>query len=91
MKNKFLFSLPACSSLSIRAQQVTPGNNHLKAPASEWKGERFTDGRPKVPDKLLKLFQRLKAVRLEEAWGILRNKGYQHQFEREWMVLNPDY
>ena len=54
---------------------------------SEWKGERFADGRPKVPDKLL---ERLKAVRLEEAWGILRNKGYQNQFEGDWMVLHSD-
>jgi regulator of RNase E activity RraA len=29
-------------------------------------------------------------VALEEAWGILRNKGYQNQYEGEWMVLNPD-
>jgi regulator of RNase E activity RraA len=36
------------------------------------------------------MLERLKAVRLEEAWGVLRNKGYQNQFEGDWMVLNPD-
>src|SRR3546814_1068128 len=34
--------------------------------------------------------ERLKKVRLEEGWGILRNKGFQNQFEGDWMVLNPD-
>src|SRR6185369_17388402 len=54
---------------------------------SEWKGERFPDGRPKVSDRIL---QRLKNVSLEEAWGFLRNKGYQNQYEGDWMILNPD-
>ena len=39
--------------------------------------ERFADGRPKVDDKLL---ERVKGLSLEEAWGILLNKGYEHQF-----------
>src|SRR6266576_6077240 len=54
---------------------------------SEWKGERFPDGRPKVSDKIL---ERLKNVSLEEAWGFLRNKGYQNQYEGDWMVIRPD-
>jgi regulator of RNase E activity RraA len=53
----------------------------------EWKGERFPDGRPKVSDQIL---ERLKKVSLEEAWGFLRNKGYQNQYEGDWMVLYPD-
>jgi 4-hydroxy-4-methyl-2-oxoglutarate aldolase len=40
-----------------------------------------------VSDKFL---ERLKGVHLEEAWGILRNKGYQNQFEGDWMVIHPD-
>ena len=32
-----------------------------------WKGERFPDGRPKVPDDIL---QRMRNITLEEAWGI---------------------
>jgi regulator of RNase E activity RraA len=69
------------------AQQVTPTVEQIKAITPEWKGERSPDGRPKVADKYL---ERLKKVHLEEAWGILRNKGYQNQFEGDWMVLNPD-
>ena len=74
-------------STQLHAQFVQASKEEIIALTPDWKGERFQDGRPKVPDKLL---ERLKAVRLEEAWGILRNKGYQNQFESEWMVLNPD-
>ncbi|HEY6505742.1 MAG TPA: RraA family protein [Chitinophagaceae bacterium] len=83
----FLFSLLLFITVAIRAQQVTLTPDQIKAITPDWKGERFPDGRPNVPDKLL---VRLKAVRLEEAWGILRNKGYQNQFEGDWMVLRPD-
>ena len=86
-KCSFFFVLLICSSLLIKAQQVTLTSDQIKGYTPDWKGERFPDGRPKVPDKLL---ERLKAVRLEEAWGILRNKGYQNQFEGDWMVLHPD-
>jgi 4-hydroxy-4-methyl-2-oxoglutarate aldolase len=71
----------------LRAQQTTLTPEQIKALTPEWKGERTADGRPHVSDKLL---ARLKAVRLEEAWGILRNKGYMNQFEGEWIVLHPD-
>src|SRR5688572_3428409 len=74
-------------SLKLTAQQVTLSAEQIKGYTPEWKGERFPDGRPKVSERML---ERLKAVRLEEAWGVLRNKGYQNQFEGDWMVLNPD-
>lgn len=52
----------------------------------EWKGERFPDGRPKVPDGVL---ARMKTVTAEEAWAVLRGAGYNHQFEGGWKVINP--
>jgi 4-hydroxy-4-methyl-2-oxoglutarate aldolase len=52
----------------------------------EWKGERFPDGRPKVPDAVL---ARLKNVTAEEAWAVLGSAGYRHQFEGGWKVVNP--
>ena len=74
-------------SLAITAQQVTLTPDQIKGYTPEWKGERFPDGRPKVSDKML---ERLKKVHLEEAWGVLRNKGYQNQFEGDWMIQFPD-
>ena len=52
----------------------------------EWTGERFADGRPKVPDTIL---DRMKNVTLEEAWATLRYAGYEHQYEGGWADLYP--
>jgi len=69
------------------AQQVGSTPEYIKMLTSQWKGERFPDGRPKVSDNLL---ERLKPLSLEDIWGVLRNKGYQNQFEGNWQVINPD-
>jgi regulator of RNase E activity RraA len=52
-----------------------------------WTGERFADGRPKVSDALL---QRLKSVTLEEAWAVLKNANFKHNYEDGWQTINPD-
>ncbi|HVN93430.1 MAG TPA: hypothetical protein VMT38_07030 [Terracidiphilus sp.] len=54
---------------------------------SYWTGERFPDGRPKVPDDIL---DRMKTVTLEEAWATLRNAGFMHQYEDGWYCIHPD-
>lgn len=54
---------------------------------SEWKGERFTDGRPKISDSLV---SRAKSIGIEEAWTVLRNEGYHNQFERNWKMVHED-
>lgn len=88
MKRKFLpLIVLLFISMYLTAQQVTLTPDQIKGYTPEWKGERFPDGRPKVSDKLL---ERLKGVHLEEAWGILRNKGYQNQFEGDWIVEHDD-
>src|ERR1035437_3534302 len=51
----------------------------------EWKGERFADGRPKVPDSVL---EGLKDVDAEEAWDVLQSHGYKFQFEGRWHEIN---
>ncbi len=53
----------------------------------EWKGERFDDGRPKVPEEIL---ERMKKISIEEAWGVLRSKGYHNQFEGNWEIIHED-
>jgi regulator of RNase E activity RraA len=75
----FLFCLPSL------AQTIT--KEQLIALTSEWKGERFPDGRPKIDEKWL---IRAKKVSLEEAWGVLRNEGYNNQFEGDWEILYQD-
>lgn len=88
MKNRILLlAVWICTFFFSQAQQVTLTSDQIKAITPDWKGERSPDGRPRVPDKLM---ERLKGVHLEEAWGILRNKGFQNQFEGDWMVLHDD-
>jgi len=53
-----------------------------------WKGERFPNGRPRVPDNVLK---RIKTATTEEAWGVLIEKGYKYQFEGDWLNLHPEH
>ena len=52
---------------------------------SEWKGERFADGRPKIPDNLL---ERAKRIMIDDAWTVLKNEGYLNQFEGGWKAVN---
>ena len=52
---------------------------------SEWKGERFADGRPKVADDLL---QRAKRIYIDDAWTVLKNEGYTNQFDGNWKMVN---
>ena len=52
----------------------------------QWKGERFPDGRPRVPDEILR---RMERVRTEEAWSVLWRHEYQFQFEGNWTRLHP--
>lgn len=70
----------------LNSQNIGSTPEYIKALTPEWKGERFSDGRPKVSDDLL---ERLKKISIEEAWGVLRNKGFQNQFEGDWTIINP--
>ncbi|MEB2782089.1 RraA family protein [Algoriphagus sp. C2-6-M1] len=69
------------------SQAVGASPEYIKALTSGWTGDRFADGRPKVSDSIL---ERLKNISIEEAWGVLRNKGYQNQYEGDWQIMLPD-
>lgn len=77
----------ALSTIMTYGQSVAASPEYIKALTPDWKGERFTDGRPKASDAML---DRLKNISVEEAWGFLRNRGYQNQFESNWYIINPD-
>jgi len=86
----FKIVLLAVMFLSVepaKSQQVSLTSEQVKLLTAEWKGDRFADGRPKVSGRLL---SRLRNISIEEAWGYLRNKGYQNQYEGEWMIIRPD-
>ncbi|WP_439555575.1 RraA family protein [Dyadobacter sp.] len=90
MKFKFLsLAAIALSSLSfthiVEAQTIS--KEELTFLTSEWKGERFPDGRPKIPDDLVR---RAKEINIEEAWVVMKNEGYNCQFEGNWKMVHPD-
>jgi len=69
------------------AQSIAPTREEVVALTSEWLGERFADGRPKVPDTIL---ERMKSVNLEEAWAVLRGKGFEWQYEGRFKNVHLD-
>ncbi len=73
------------SPATVQAQALP--KDEIIALTPEWKGERYADGRPKVPDAILK---RMRNVSLEEAWGVLRGEKYFNQFEGDWKMIHED-
>lgn len=87
LKYLFLFSVVIAYHLPSPCQQVQISKEQLIALTPEWKGERFSDGRPKVPDNIMR---RMKSVSVEEAWAVMKNAGYGYQVAEGWQVINPD-
>jgi 4-hydroxy-4-methyl-2-oxoglutarate aldolase len=83
---KILISLFSTITCTLAAQTVQWSPAQIKSYSTEWTGPRDTHGRPMVADDLVK---RLADISLEEAWGYLRNKGYNNQFEGGWQIINP--
>jgi len=82
-----VLSLGLLAAFHASAQPGIFTKEHLVQYTPEWKGERFTDGRPKVSDGILK---RMQNVTLEEAWAVLRNEGFTYQYEDGWFSIHPD-
>jgi 4-hydroxy-4-methyl-2-oxoglutarate aldolase len=70
---------------STAFSQVKMTRDQMMFYTSDWKGDRFPDGRPKVPDDLLK---RALDVSIEDIWDYLREEGYRNQFEGDWQALH---
>ena len=89
MKKILAGAIVSCAAIALAAPahaQVKQTREQMLFYTSSWKGERFPDGRPKVPDGLL---ERALHVPLEDIWGFLRNKGYNCQFDGGWQSLHP--
>lgn len=84
MKFPFLTLFVLFLTGSLFAQQIP--KDELIRLTPEWEGERFDDGRPKVPDDIL---ERMKLVTHEEAWAVLRGSNFNYQYEEGWLTVNP--
>ena len=86
MRTSVLCLAMLCAA-SVLAQPGVLTKELLIQYTPEWKGERFADGRPKVPDGIL---NRMKSVTLEEAWAQLRSAGFNYEYEDGWYTIHPD-
>jgi 4-hydroxy-4-methyl-2-oxoglutarate aldolase len=87
MKKMILAAMLAGTAFAATSAfaQVKMTRDQMMFYTSDWKGDRFPDGRPKVADDLLK---RALAVSVEDIWDYLRGEGYQNQFEGDWQALH---
>ena len=83
-KTGLLLLLIACFCISNAQQFPSSVIIYL---TSQWKGERFEDGRPKIPDAII---ERAKKIGIEEAWQVLYNEGYKNQFEGNWKMVHDN-
>jgi regulator of RNase E activity RraA len=84
--------LGGLTTASAAVAQERPGGTaaskaDVLAMTAQWKGDRSPDGRPRVSDDLLR---RMKNVSIEEAWDVLRQRGYENQFAGGWQMVHPD-
>ncbi|GAB2604186.1 RraA family protein [Spirosoma areae] len=89
MKSSLVFfvALLVIFSVSGSLYAQTIPKDELVFLTADWKGERFADGRPKIPDALV---ERAKHIGLDDAWTVLKNEGYTNQFEGNWKLIQND-
>jgi len=66
--------------------KLQPSIDELSELTREWTGDRFEDGRPRVPDDVL---AELREATTEHVWAVLFKAGYERQFEGHWHETNP--
>jgi 4-hydroxy-4-methyl-2-oxoglutarate aldolase len=88
MKSILSVALMGCIAFAAPAvAQVKMTRTQMMFYTAEWKGDRFPDGRPKVPDSLL---TRALDVSIEDVWDYLREQGYNCQFDTGFQMLHPE-
>jgi regulator of RNase E activity RraA len=87
MRRLNLVIVLGCSFLAALplAAQVKMSREQMMFYTSEWKGDRFPDGRPKVPEDLL---NRVVDLSIEDVWEYLRGHGFRCQYEGNWHALH---
>jgi 4-hydroxy-4-methyl-2-oxoglutarate aldolase len=86
LRSAMLLALVAISPARSHAQLGLFTTEQRIAFTPDWRGERFGDGRPKVPDAVL---DRLKDATADQAWDVLGEARFRNQFEGNWQVINP--
>ena len=88
MKRVLPILLLACGMAAVPVfSQVKTTKEQILFYTAEWKGARFPDGRPRIPDSLL---ERALDVSIEDVWDYLQARGYRCQFDGGWKALHID-
>lgn len=66
--------------------RLTDADN-IAAITNKWRGKRDANNRPMVSDRILK---RMQSVTIQEAWQVLTEHDYHHNFAGDWTVLFPE-
>jgi 4-hydroxy-4-methyl-2-oxoglutarate aldolase len=72
---------------SAQAQMMEFSKQQLMDYSESNPFERSADGRPRVPDNLIRQARELSA---EEIWAVLEEKGYKNQYADGFRILHPD-
>ncbi len=65
---------------------LSPSRAEMLELTAAWDGERFADGRPRVPDDVL---ESLREATVEQVWHVLTDNGYGPQFAGGWRETRP--
>jgi regulator of RNase E activity RraA len=90
MRKSLFITLLVCGLAVIAPaalSQVATTKEQIMFYTSEWKGDRLPDGRPRIPDDLLR---RALDVSIEDVWDFLEERGYHCQFDGGWKALHID-
>jgi len=82
--------IPMLSATALAQQKETrlvASKPQIQFYTADWQGDRLADGRPDVDQKWL---DRLKNIRVEDAWQYLYEKGYKNQYEGDWKMIYSD-
>ncbi|MEO7146243.1 MAG: dimethylmenaquinone methyltransferase [Bryobacteraceae bacterium] len=86
MISRFPLTVLIASGFLAQAQVFTLSHDQMVEYTAKNPFGRFEDGRPKVPDELLKKFDDLSA---EEIWAVLQDR-YPNQYEGNFKILHPE-
>jgi len=73
--------------LPARAQLYTFTREEMLKYTAKNPFDRFSDGRPKVPDAIL---EKVKGLSAEEVWHVLPAAHFPNQYEGNWRILHPE-
>src|SRR5262249_3114394 len=75
------------AAVPVRGQLITFSKQDLIDYTSQNPFDRFPDGRPKIPDALLRQARELSS---EEVWAVMEDKNYKNQYADGFRILHPD-